>query len=78
MEECPLTPETQANDTAKELIDKVMRERELGTFLKAAKNRFPSFPENHGERRQGRTGLKSWFCARGGGNMSARSSSATA
>lgn len=29
IEECPLTCETQANDAAKELIDKVLREKEL-------------------------------------------------
>lgn len=28
IEECPLTCETQGNDSAKELIDKVLREKE--------------------------------------------------
>lgn len=49
MEECPLTYETQTNDAAKELIEKV-----LGVHSSwHTKKQFPFLPENHTDPRHG-------------------------
>lgn len=49
MEECPLTSETQANDTAKELIDKVLREKDLrAPSSRQLRISFLSYPKTMG------------------------------